>query len=125
MPHDGRLATVHQALRAGATVTDVAEASGIDPWFVDQVQAIEEIAERLSGAADSPPGTHPGAGIDADALRDAKRAGFSDAQIGQLARLPEDQVRLLRHVAHARQDPRRVLGHGFSEHVDAACHRPE
>ena len=48
VPHDGRLATVHQALRAGATVADVAGATGIDPWFVDQIQAIQEIAERLA-----------------------------------------------------------------------------
>src|SRR5579863_4408816 len=32
-PHDGRLATIHQALRAGATPQDVARVTGIDPWF--------------------------------------------------------------------------------------------
>ena len=97
VPHDGRMATVHQALRAGATVAQVAEASGIDPWFVDQVQAIQELAERLSRAAAPAPGTRPGAELDAGILREAKQAGFSDAQVSELTGLPEDHVRLLRH----------------------------
>ena len=93
VPHDGRMSTVHQALRAGATVDDVAGVTGIDPWFVDQIQGIQELAVRLAGAA-AP--ARPGRELDTDALRAAKRAGFSDAQIGQLKGLPEDQVRLLR-----------------------------
>ena len=93
VPHDGRMSTVHQALRAGATVDDVAGVTGIDPWFVDQIQGIQELAVRLAGA---PAASRPGRELDTDALRAAKRAGFSDAQIGQLKGLPEDQVRLLR-----------------------------
>ena len=52
IPHDGRLGTVHQALRAGASVADVVAASAIDPWFVDQIAHIEEIAERIRGSRD-------------------------------------------------------------------------
>lgn len=37
--HDGRLYTVERALRLGATVQQVHEASGIDPWFLDQIAA--------------------------------------------------------------------------------------
>ena len=97
VPHDGRLGTVHQALRAGATVAEVAEVSGIDPWFVDQVRCIQEFAERLAGASAGTPGTRPGSGLDPGLLSAAKQAGFSDAQLGQLTGLAEDQVRLLRH----------------------------
>src|ERR1700722_6981535 len=102
VPHDGRMSTVHQALRAGATVDDVAGVSGIDPWFVDQIQGIEEIAGRLAGTAQVPAPAvpapaRPGPELDTAALWAAKRAGFSDAQVGQLKGLPEDQVRLLRH----------------------------
>ena len=93
VPHDGRMSTVHQALRAGATVADVAGVTGIDPWFVDQIQGIQELAGRLAGG---PAPSRPGPELDTDALRAAKRAGFSDAQIGQLKGLPEEQVRLLR-----------------------------
>ncbi len=47
--HDGRLTTVHQAIRAGATVAEVVAATGIDPWFIDQVKGIEDQAIRMVG----------------------------------------------------------------------------
>src|SRR6266700_1660250 len=46
---DGRLTTVHQAIRAGATVAEVVAATGIDPWFIDQVKGIEDQAIRMVG----------------------------------------------------------------------------
>src|SRR6202041_3463169 len=67
-PHDGRMSTVHQALRAGATVAEVAGVAGIDPWFVDQIQGIQEVAERLAGAAGGPAATAPGPELDTGAL---------------------------------------------------------
>jgi carbamoyl-phosphate synthase large subunit len=88
VPHDGRLGTVHQALRAGATVAEAAAATSIDPWFVDQIAGIEEIAERLA-QADGPPGR--------ELLAQAKAAGFADAQLGQLTGLSEARIRRLRH----------------------------
>jgi carbamoyl-phosphate synthase large subunit len=87
VPHDGRIGTLHQALRAGATAPELAEASGIDPWFVEQIALIEEHARRLAAA--SP--------LTADDLREAKAAGFSDSQIGQLTSRSEAAVRDLRH----------------------------
>src|SRR5262249_21477722 len=47
VPHDGRLYTVDRALRLGATVAQVSEASGIDPWFVDQIAALGELRAEL------------------------------------------------------------------------------
>jgi len=91
VPHDGRLVTVHQALRAGATVAEVARASSIDPWFVDQIAAIEEQARVI--AAD---GIGLGGPATARALARAKAMGFSDAQLGELLRMPEATVRGLR-----------------------------
>ena len=38
-----------QALRAGASAQSVAEVTGIDPWFVDQVVQIHEISANGSG----------------------------------------------------------------------------
>jgi carbamoyl-phosphate synthase large subunit len=87
VPHDGRLSTVHQALRAGAMVVAAAAATGIDPWFIDQVAALDEHAERLAGGWPAAPET----------LRAAKRAGFSDAQIAELAGVTEDEARRHRH----------------------------
>jgi carbamoyl-phosphate synthase large subunit len=54
VPHDGRLATVHQALRAGASLADVAEASKIDPWFIDQIASIEEVAREVRTSVPAP-----------------------------------------------------------------------
>src|SRR6201997_3831265 len=86
-PHDGRLATMLAALLAGATVAEVAVATGIDPWFLDQVAGLEDHAERLAAGWPATPET----------LRAAKRAGFSDAQIAEIAGTGEDEVRRHRH----------------------------
>jgi carbamoyl-phosphate synthase large subunit len=89
-PHDGRMATLHQAIRAGAGVAELAAASGIDPWFIDQIKFIEEQAERIAGAP-------PGQPLGADLLRAAKAAGFSDAQIAQVRGTTEAEIRGQRH----------------------------
>jgi carbamoyl-phosphate synthase large subunit len=109
VPHDGRLSTVHQALRAGATVDEVSAVSGIDPWFVDQIAGIEEIAgeiraassgQALPAARGSQPETAalgPVHRLPAELLARAKAAGFSDAQLGQLMGMSEAEVRALRY----------------------------
>ncbi len=70
VPHDGRLQKLMQAIRAGATQEEIHDATKIDPWFVDQVFMIDEIAQKV-GASEL---------LDAGALRLAKRHGFSDAR---------------------------------------------
>ncbi len=87
VPHDGRLQTVAAALRAGSSVDDVATASGIDPWFVDQVALLTEVAAELAAAPALPMGL----------LRRAKRHGFSDRQVAALTAGTEDAVRDRRH----------------------------
>ncbi|MCG5472766.1 carbamoyl-phosphate synthase large subunit [Micromonospora sp. LAH09] len=90
IPHDGRLYTVERALRLGASIAEVAEASGgIDPWFLDQIAALIELRTEI---VDAPV-------LDADLLRVAKRAGLSDRQLAALRPelAAEDGVRTLRH----------------------------
>jgi carbamoyl-phosphate synthase large subunit len=90
IPHDGRLYTVEAALRLGATVEQVHEASGgIDPWFLDEIQALVELRTRI---LDAPV-------LDGDLLRVAKRSGLSDRQLAALRPelAGEDGVRTLRH----------------------------
>ncbi|MEY4170891.1 MAG: hypothetical protein RLZ94_1964 [Actinomycetota bacterium] len=86
-PHDGRLREVQQVLWAGASIDEVHEATGIDPWFLAQIQIVNDLADRLR-AAES---------LDPALLRVAKRHGFSDAQIASLRGIPEREVRELRH----------------------------
>ena len=50
VPTDGRLKKVMDALRAGATAEEVFEATHIDPWFVDQLLLINEIAAEVTAA---------------------------------------------------------------------------
>ncbi|GHJ48531.1 carbamoyl-phosphate synthase large chain [Catellatospora sp. TT07R-123] len=90
IPHDGRLYAVEEALRLGATVAQVTEASGgIDPWFVDQIAGLVELREQIVAAPV----------LDAALLRQAKRAGLSDRQLSALRPefAGEDGVRTLRH----------------------------
>ncbi|WP_435768523.1 carbamoyl-phosphate synthase large subunit [Nocardioides sp. SYSU DS0651] len=91
-PHDGRLQKVVQAIRAGATQEQVHEATSIDPWFVDQLFLLDEVAQKL-GAAEA---------LDETALRLAKRHGFSDAQIAGIRGITEAEVRSIRHVLGVR-----------------------
>ena len=88
-PTDGRIFAIEGALRRGATVEDVAMASGIDPWFLDQVAVLVELRQEILDAAV----------LDAELLRRAKRAGLSDRQIATLRPefAGEDGVRTLRH----------------------------
>jgi carbamoyl-phosphate synthase large subunit len=88
-PRDGRLYAVERALRLGGTVHQVSEASGIDPWFVDQILALVELRKQI---VDAPV-------LDESLLRKAKRYGISDRQIAALRPelAGEDGVRALRH----------------------------
>src|ERR671913_1228140 len=87
-PVDGRLYTAEQALAAGATVEEVAAASGFDPWFVDQIALVREVADEVRDAPSLTP----------EVLRRAKRFGLSDRQIAALRPelAGEDGVRALR-----------------------------
>lgn len=86
-PTDGRIVVLQQALRKGATVEQAFEATKIDPWFLDQIVLINEVAEFVRQADE----------LDAATLRVAKEHGFSDAQIAQLRGLGEAEVRGVRH----------------------------
>ncbi|PPH54537.1 carbamoyl-phosphate synthase large subunit [Rathayibacter sp. AY1E2] len=91
-PTDGRIVTVQQALRLGATVEQAFESTKIDPWFLDQIVLINEIADLV----------HEHDGLDAGLLRLAKDHGFSDAQIAELRGLDEAEVRRTRYALDVR-----------------------
>jgi carbamoyl-phosphate synthase large subunit len=89
-PHDGRLYTMERALRLGASLTEVRDASGgVDPWFLDQIAGLVDLRAELLAAPV----------LDEPLLRRAKRAGLSDAQLAALRPelAGEDGVRTLRH----------------------------
>ncbi|UXA10534.1 carbamoyl-phosphate synthase large subunit [Mycobacterium sp. SMC-8] len=73
-PTDGRLYDIEYALRLGATVEQVAAASGVDPWFVDQISGLVRLRAEL---IDAPV-------LGAELLRRSKHHGLSDRQIAAL-----------------------------------------
>ncbi|MGA1329593.1 MAG: carbamoyl-phosphate synthase large subunit [Candidatus Nanopelagicales bacterium] len=86
-PHDGRIKLVQQALHDGVPVSDLYDATAIDPWFLDQIQIINEVANLINETA----------GIDESVIRIAKRHGFSDSQIAELSDHTEAEIRSIRH----------------------------
>jgi carbamoyl-phosphate synthase large subunit len=73
-PTDGRLYDMELALRLGATVEQVAEASGVDPWFVEQIAGLVTLRTEL---LDAPV-------LDEEMLRRSKHHGLSDRQVAAL-----------------------------------------
>jgi len=84
-PTPERIFQIKRALLAGVSVDEVAQASGIDPWFLFQMEELLE-AERWFAAL--PPGE-----TGAAELRRMKRMGFSDRQLGTLRGISEGTVR--------------------------------
>ncbi|HEY3558086.1 MAG TPA: carbamoyl-phosphate synthase large subunit, partial [Kribbella sp.] len=85
-PHDGRLRTIMDAIRAGATAQQIFDATKIDPWFVDQLFLLHETALQVAAAPRLTP----------DVIKLAKRHGFSDLQLAEIRGLTEDVVRGVR-----------------------------
>ncbi|MGB6874250.1 MAG: carbamoyl-phosphate synthase large subunit, partial [Dehalococcoidia bacterium] len=85
-PNDLRLWAIMAALRRGISAKEIAKRTKIDLWFTTKLQNIIDMEKQLLSQPLTP-----------ELMRQAKRLGFSDEQIGTLAdRLPE-QVRQLRH----------------------------
>ena len=92
VPTDGRLKRVMDAIRSGATAEEIFESTKIDPWFIDQLFLINEIAQEIIAAPE----------LTADVLRYAKRHGFSDYQLGKMRGMTADVVRGVRHALNIR-----------------------
>src|ERR1700736_2271767 len=86
-PTPDRLLVVAQALRHGMPADEIHEACGIDPWFIARVGEILDLEAKVR--AHGLPG-------DAANLRMLKAAGFSDARLSALAKVPEGKVSALR-----------------------------
>jgi carbamoyl-phosphate synthase large subunit len=92
-PHPERLSYVRYALSHGYSVMQVARLTGMDPWFLHQLQEINAAEAELeeTGAAQ----------LTSDVLREAKRFGISDERIAHLVKLGDgrgaaEKVRQLR-----------------------------
>ncbi len=84
-PTEHRLHLIEAALRRGSSAEEVALASGIDRWFVDQIAQVAEQVQALEGRE---LGT-----VAALELERAKRIGLSDRRLARLTSSTEDEVR--------------------------------
>ena len=84
-PTDRRMFAVAEAFRRGYTVDKVYELSRITPWFLAKIQNIVTLEKELA--------TYSLQDVPFELLREAKRKGFSDKQIGRLTKRSELEVR--------------------------------
>jgi carbamoyl-phosphate synthase large subunit len=98
-----RIFAVECAVRRGLGVGRVAELTGIDPWFLDQIGRIStERLELAALAARSGGGAGALEALGRSGLRRAKRLGFSDVQLAYLLGSEEHEVRAARVAAGVR-----------------------
>ena len=95
-----RVLYVADAFRAGMDLSAVAQATGIDPWFLAQIRELVETEQALTGCAL--------ADLDRGYWWRLKRDGFSDARLANLLRCGEDDVRDARLAAGVRPVYKRV-----------------
>ncbi|MCP1726993.1 carbamoyl-phosphate synthase large subunit [Natronospira proteinivora] len=99
-PGPDRLWYLGDAFRAGLAMEDIYSLTGIDPWFLVQIQDLvgEEDAVRGLGLA----------ALDADHLRRLKRKGFADSRLAKLLGCDEGALRARRHELGVRPVYKRV-----------------
>jgi carbamoyl-phosphate synthase large subunit len=86
-PDPDRIFYVKRALDLGWTHEEIYRMTGIDPWFLDQMQQIVDLERSIKP------------GLSEHTLRQAKRLGFSDAHIGKLTGSTEAEARKRRKAA--------------------------
>jgi carbamoyl-phosphate synthase large subunit len=89
---------IKRALLAGGSVEAIAERSGIDPWFLHQMQELVDAEQEWAGMGDGLP-QGPAAAV---TLRRLKRLGFSDRQLADLRNRKEEDVRAWRYALGVR-----------------------
>jgi carbamoyl-phosphate synthase large subunit len=87
IPTEYRLQQIQKAMWAGSTIDEVFSATKIDPWYLRQIELINQQAAVIA---------MPGE-LTIELLRSAKGQGFSDNQIAALRGVAEDEVRRARH----------------------------
>lgn len=87
VPTEYRLQQVQRAMWAGVPIEQIHGITAIDPWYLRQIELINTQAGLIS---------QPGE-LTSELLRMAKMSGFSDAQVGQLRSVSEDEIRKARH----------------------------
>ncbi len=88
IPGAGRLWYIGEAFRRGMSVERVNALTGIDPWFLSEIQHLIEMEEEIKKSSGA---------ITAESLGQWKRQGFSDHRLAQLLGADEKDIRVLRY----------------------------
>ncbi len=84
-PNDEVIFTIVKAIRAGMTINRINQLSAIDPWFLMKIKNILVMEGKLRNS-----------NLDVDLIKEAKKIGFSDRQIGRCLGLDEFKCREIR-----------------------------
>ncbi len=85
-PNIDRMWYVRYAIRAGMSVERIFGLTGIDPWFVANIEDLSKLEDRLREVRSLEEASD-------DLIREAKRAGFADRQLSHLWDTTEGEVR--------------------------------
>ncbi|MEZ5278855.1 MAG: carbamoyl-phosphate synthase large subunit [Acidimicrobiales bacterium] len=88
IPTPDRIFQLEVLLRRGMSIDEIHEATGVDPWFLDQMSMITEERAAIEQTGFD--------GMNRRAWRRAKRLGFSDVQLGYLLGKTEAEIRAAR-----------------------------
>ncbi|MEK0306415.1 carbamoyl-phosphate synthase large subunit [Bifidobacterium favimelis] len=90
-PTEHRYLQIQRAIWGGATVDRIHEATRIDPWFLEQIRLINDLAMAVRRSEV----------LDEDLLRRAKKAGLSDLQIAHLRGMGDQGEAVVRELRWA------------------------
>src|SRR4051812_21337613 len=87
-PNSQRFSYITYALQHGWTIPEIYRLSRIDPWFLEQLQDVMRIQDRIEDRKLED--------VPAEVVRAAKEAALSDRRIAYLTRSTEEEVRAYR-----------------------------
>jgi carbamoyl-phosphate synthase large subunit len=85
-PNPDRVWYLRYAFKAGMTIDDIHQLTGIDPWFLDNLLGIVDLENELRSLESL-------TNVDDALLRRTKQAGFSDRQLATIFSTSEGEVR--------------------------------
>ncbi len=102
VPTPERIFQLEALLRRGVSPQTLNEATGVDPWFLHQMLRISQQRIRLQAASAHADALGSVPEVTQTQWRQAKRLGFSDAQLGYLWDASTSEVRAKREQAGVR-----------------------
>jgi carbamoyl-phosphate synthase large subunit len=100
VPKADRLWYIGDAFREGLSIEDVHEATGIEPWFLAEIEDLISTEQQMHGTQLE--------SLDADQMFALKRKGFSDVRLSEILNVSEDEMRAKRHALNIRPVYKRV-----------------